>query len=93
LAALLLFANRLIHNAHDHKHHACIPPGFAHGFVVTSESADVLYKTTNYYAPEHERCIRWNDPDLAIGWPPNLMPLLSTKDSDAPLLRCCELPD
>ena len=70
-----------------------VPPGFAHGFMVTSESADLVYKTTDYYAPEHERCIRWNDPDLAIAWPPNLLPLLSAKDSNAPLLRCCELAD
>lgn len=46
-----------------------IPPGFAHGFLVLSESADFLYKTTDYYAPEHERCIAWNDPTLAIDWP------------------------
>ena len=70
-----------------------VPPGCAHGFVVTSDSADFLYKTTNYYAPEHERSIQWNDPDLAIHWPLNIRPLLSTKDSIAPLLRCCELPD
>lgn len=70
-----------------------VPPGFAHGFMVTSDSADVVYKTTEYYAPEHERCIRWNDPDLAIAWPPNLVPLLSAKDSNAPLFRHCELAD
>jgi dTDP-4-dehydrorhamnose 3,5-epimerase len=46
-----------------------VPPGFAHGFLVLSESADFLYKTTDYYAPEHERSILWNDPDLAIDWP------------------------
>ena len=70
-----------------------VPPGFAHGFLVTSESADFLYKTTNYYAPEHERCIRWNDPDLAIDWPRDLQPLLSPKDSSARFLPVCELPD
>lgn len=69
-----------------------VPPGFAHGFMVTSEWADLVYKTTNYYAPEYERCIRWDDPDLAIAWPPNLLPLLSAKDSNAPLWRCSELP-
>lgn len=58
-----------------------IPPGFAHGFVVLSESADFLYKTTDYYAPEHERCIAWNDPDLAIAWPAGLEPRLSIKDN------------
>ena len=57
-----------------------VPPGFAHGFVVLSESADFLYKTTDYYAPEHERCIAWDDPTIAIAWPPGLEPLLSAKD-------------
>lgn len=58
-----------------------IPAGFAHGFVVTSERAEVLYKTTDYWAPQHERCIRWDDPDLAIPWPlEGLTPLVSDKD-------------
>ncbi|MGH8833276.1 MAG: dTDP-4-dehydrorhamnose 3,5-epimerase [Polaromonas sp.] len=70
-----------------------IPPGFAHGFLVLSDFADFLYKTTDYYAAEHERCIRWNDPDLAIDWPLNMSPLLSSKDSKATLLPFCELPD
>ena len=56
-----------------------VPPGFAHGFVVTSESAEVLYKTTDYYAPEHERCIAWDDLDLAIEWPLSA-PMMSKKD-------------
>lgn len=56
-----------------------VPPGFAHGFQVTSESADVLYKTTDYYAPAAERCLAWNDADLAIPWP-LAEPLLSAKD-------------
>ena len=61
-----------------------IPPGFAHGFLVTSDSADVAYKATNYYSPQHERCIRWNDPDLAIPWPfVRNGPFLSEKDSSA----------
>ena len=77
----------------DNHRQLWVPPGFAHGFMVTSESADFLYKTTDYYAPEHERCIRWNDPDLAIAWPPNLTPLLSAKDGDADALSSCELPD
>ena len=71
----------------DNHKQLWVPPGFAHGFMVTSDSADFLYKTTDYYAPEYERCIRWNDPDLAIVWPRNLTPLLSTKDSRAPSLR------
>lgn len=57
-----------------------IPPGFAHGFLVTSESADFTYKTTDYYAPEHERTVLWNDPALAIAWPLQGEPLLSAKD-------------
>ena len=77
----------------DNHKQLWVPPGFAHGFVVLSDSVDFLYKTSNYYAPEHERCIRWNDPDLAIDWPPNIPPLLSTKDSNAPLLRCSDLSD
>ncbi len=58
-----------------------VPLGFAHGFVVTSESADFLYKATNYYAPEHERCIAWNDADLSISWPLSMPPLVSAKDA------------
>jgi dTDP-4-dehydrorhamnose 3,5-epimerase len=58
-----------------------VPPGFAHGFLVISESADFLYKTTDYYAPEHERCIAWNDPAIGIEWPLGSMaPQLSAKD-------------
>lgn len=58
-----------------------IPPGFGHGFLVTSDSADFVYKTTDYYAPEHERCVLWSDPALAIEWPLGGMdPVLSAKD-------------
>ena len=57
-----------------------IPPGFAHGFLVTSDTAVVLYKVTNYYDPQSERCIVWDDRDLAINWPIGMQPLLSTKD-------------
>lgn len=60
-----------------------IPPGFAHGFLVLSEVAEFLYKTTAYYAPESERSIRWNDPDLDIDWPAAVEPVLSAKDSRA----------
>ena len=56
-----------------------IPPGFAHGFLVLSEPADFLYKTTDYYAPEHERAIAWNDPELAIAWPLAGAPTLSAQ--------------
>jgi dTDP-4-dehydrorhamnose 3,5-epimerase len=58
-----------------------VPPGFAHGFVVLSSSADFLYKTTDYYAPQYERCIAWNDPQIGIEWPANISPLLSAKDA------------
>jgi dTDP-4-dehydrorhamnose 3,5-epimerase len=57
-----------------------IPPGFGHGFVVTSESAEVLYKTTDYWAPAHERCILWNDPAIGIHWPLAGEPILAPKD-------------
>ena len=57
-----------------------MPPGFAHGFLVMSDHAEVLYKTTDYWAPQHERCIIWNDRDLAISWPIRTVPVLSQKD-------------
>jgi dTDP-4-dehydrorhamnose 3,5-epimerase len=69
-----------------------IPPGFAHGFVVLSESADFLYKTTNYYAPHSDRGVLWNDPDIGIAWPDLGMEfLLSDKDQKQPLLRNAEV--
>ena len=65
----------------EHNHRQLwVPPGLAHGFVVTSESADFLYKTTDYYAPEHERCLLWNDPAIGIVWPLDGEPQLSAKD-------------
>ncbi len=64
----------------DNHRQFWVPPGFAHGFVVLSETADFLYKTTDYYAPAHERCIAWNDPAIGITWPPGLAPQLSAKD-------------
>jgi len=67
-----------------------VPEGFAHGFLTLSEVADVIYKQSGYWSPDHERGIRWNDPTLAIPWPePN--PILSKKDVDAPLLADAEL--
>ncbi len=68
----------------ENKQMLWVPPGFAHGFYVLSSKAEFLYKCTDYYAPEHERTILWNDPDLAIDWPllENSQPVLSTKDSD-----------
>lgn len=68
-----------------------VPPGFAHGFVVLSESADFLYKATDYYAPQHERAVAWNDPSIGINWPVDLQPLLSEKDACAPLLAQAEV--
>ncbi len=71
-----------------------IPPGFAHGFVVLSESADFLYKTTDYHAPASEAAVRWDDPGLAIAWPALCMaPLLSAKDQQAPSWREARLFD
>jgi dTDP-4-dehydrorhamnose 3,5-epimerase len=65
----------------ENKKQLWVPPGLAHGFVVLSETAEFLYKTTDYYAPAHERCIAWNDPDLAIDWQMQGEPLLSAKDA------------
>ena len=65
----------------ENKKQLWVPPGLAHGFVVLSETAEFLYKTTDYYAPAHERCIAWNDLDLAINWQMQGEPLLSAKDA------------
>jgi dTDP-4-dehydrorhamnose 3,5-epimerase len=71
----------------ENKRQFWVPPGFAHGFYVLSESADFQYKCTALYAPEHERSIIWNDPDLAIPWPVSGTPKLSAKDAAAPRLK------
>ena len=68
------------HLSAENKRQMWVPQGFAHGFVVLSEFAEFLYKTTDYYAPEHERCIRWDDATLAINWPLEDAPQLSAKD-------------
>jgi len=68
-----------------------VPAGFAHGFVVLSDNADFLYKTTDYYYPEHERCILWNDPSIGIEWPINGEPQLSSKDREGQLLQHAEI--
>lgn len=65
----------------ENKYQLWIPEGFAHGFIVLSDIADFLYKTTDYYAPPHERCLLWNDPVLDIQWPPGIVPVLSAKDT------------
>ncbi len=69
-----------------------VPAGFAHGFLVTSDSAEVIYKTTDYYAPAHERCLRWDDSSLAIEWPRlDIAPIVSGKDAAGATLQRTEL--
>ncbi len=75
----------------DNKRQLWVPEGFAHGFVVLSESAEFLYKTTDYYAPEYERCIRWDDADLAIDWKYSSSPLVSAKDASGASLNEADL--
>jgi dTDP-4-dehydrorhamnose 3,5-epimerase len=75
----------------DNHRQLWVPPGFAHGFVVTSESADFLYKTTDYYAPQFERCIAWNDPAIGIAWPLDAPPQLSAKDQAGLPLAAAEV--
>ena len=75
----------------ENKRQLWIPEGFAHGFVVVSEFAEFLYKTTDYWAPEHERCIVWNDPTLALPWPLEGEPSLSAKDKLGASLDSAEL--
>lgn len=74
----------------ENKRQLWIPPSFAHGFLVLSETAEVLYKTTDYYARQHERCILWNDLDVAINWPLTARPVLSTKDQAGQTLKTSE---
>jgi dTDP-4-dehydrorhamnose 3,5-epimerase len=64
-----------------------IPGGFAHGFVALTEPADVIYKVTDYFSPDQDRSIRWDDPDVGIDWPLDGEPILSDKDANAPYLR------
>ncbi len=71
----------------ENKQQLWIPPGFAHGFVVLSDYAEFLYKTTDFYAPQHERCIVWNDPEIGIAWEIQAEPILSGKDKAGKLLR------
>jgi dTDP-4-dehydrorhamnose 3,5-epimerase len=76
----------------ENKRQLWMPEGFAHGFVVLSESAEFLYKTTDYWYAEHERCIRWDDPDLAIAWPDvGGLPIVSAKDAAGKPFREAEL--
>jgi dTDP-4-dehydrorhamnose 3,5-epimerase len=75
----------------ENKKQLWIPEGFAHGFLVLSESAEFLYRTSDYYAPEYERCIIWNDPDLGIDWPLTGDPVLSAKDALGTPFRLAEV--
>ncbi len=75
----------------DNQRQMWVPAGFAHGFLVTSESADFLYKSTDYYAPEQERCIAWDDPAIGIRWPLEGAPVLSGKDQQGTLLAQAEV--
>ena len=75
----------------ENKRLAWIPPGFAHGFLVVSDYAEFLYKTTEFWAPQHERSIRWDDPDLGIAWPLQGEPLLAAKDAAAVQLKDAEV--
>ncbi|WP_313302370.1 dTDP-4-dehydrorhamnose 3,5-epimerase [Diaphorobacter sp.] len=77
----------------DNQHQLWVPPGFAHGFVVLSDTAEFLYKTTDYYAPEHERCIAWNDPDIGVDWHFDGQPTLSAKDAQGLPLKSAEVFD
>ncbi|RTL52718.1 MAG: dTDP-4-dehydrorhamnose 3,5-epimerase [Rhodocyclaceae bacterium] len=80
-----------IHLSAENKRQLWIPAGFAHGFLVLSESAEFLYKTTDYWAPEHERCVRWDDDTLNIRWPVECSPLLSAKDAQGESLANAEV--
>ena len=75
----------------ENKRQFWVPAGFAHGFVVLSDTADFLYKTTDYYAPAYERSILWNDPELNIDWQISEEPILSAKDKSAPTLKDAEV--
>lgn len=75
----------------DNKRQLWIPEGFAHGFLVLSDYAEFLYKTTDYWAPEHERCLFWNDPAIAIEWPLSAEPMLSGKDQAGTILNQAEI--
>lgn len=75
----------------ENKRQMWVPPGFAHGFCVTSAVAEFLYLTTEYYAPEHERCIAWNDPDLNIAWPLTTKPNVSVKDREGCLFKNADM--
>lgn len=75
----------------ENKRMIWVPEGFAHGFLVLTEFVELLYKTTDYYSPEHERCILWSDPSLGIDWPLASEPILSSKDREGKTLKFAEV--
>lgn len=75
----------------ENKRQLWVPPGFGHGFLVLKEGTEFLYKTTDYYAPQHERCVRWDDPAIGIEWPIIGSPVLSAKDKVGPDLANAEV--
>ncbi len=77
----------------ENKHQLWVPPGFAHGFIVLSDTAEFLYKTTDYYAPEHERCIKWDDAELAIDWRYTDEAVVSERDANGALFKDAEVFD
>lgn len=77
----------------ENKKQLYVPVGFAHGFLALTEGAELLYKTTDFYDRASERSIRWDDPDIALGWPAGIAPLLADKDAAAPLLRDADIFD
>ena len=80
-----------VHLSADNHRQLWVPPGFAHGFLVLSESAEFLYKTTDYWYPEHERSLLWSDPDVGVQWPTDVTPQLAAKDQAGHLLRDAEV--
>ena len=82
-----------VHLSAENKHALWVPPGFAHGFLVVSDEAEFEYKCSDFYAPQFDRVIRWDDPDIGIAWPidPDESPILSNKDASAPLLSDAEV--
>jgi dTDP-4-dehydrorhamnose 3,5-epimerase len=80
-----------MHLTEENKKQLWVPEGFAHGFVVLSETAEFLYKTTDYYAPQYERSLLWNDPTIAINWPLQVEPLLAAKDVAGSLISAAEV--
>ena len=79
-----------VHLSAANKRMLWVPAGFAHGFLALSEATEVLYKATDYYAPEHERCVLWNDPEIGIDWPLAGIPLVSEKDTRGVALKLAE---